>query len=587
MSARRSARSSSFVAVGALLVAPLVLAGSARAADPTPVQVVPPAGVVLGGDSTGLDLSADGRWVAYAGSVGTTHGLHVTDLTTGEARTLLTGSTPIGDVSISADGNRVAYVLGVPGFTLDGEAQVRVHDRAAGTDTLVSATRAGAPGNATSWSPALSADGTTVAFTTRSTNLAPGTEGSGTDVVVKVLATGAVELVSGVHARAGAHSPTISADGNRIAFVTERRLTPDDTDDHDDVVVRTRSTQAVTLASPGADAAYASAPAISADGKKVAHLVAEGGRPELIVSGVFVTDLATGAVVRASTGDHGTTTSPGIVPAISADGRFVLFTGLSSATGPDGRAVEAYVRDLASGTTRWVSTAAPPSAFAASGVEISGSGRHVLFSVLGVNTLTAWTSDLGEPEPLPTPANVGLPVVGRFASGVGYALRVVKEGSWTGAEVAERSYQWLRDGEPIPGAVGRQYAVTRADRGARLAVRESVTGPGPVTAVAESRGLRATKAASRTKVRVSRPKGRSGRVVLDVRVGHDWNLRPQGRLVVRWGQQTRVRKVDADGRVRLRLAPGRAGRHSLVVRHRGTVWVKAAAKWRRTIRVHR
>ncbi|WP_231916255.1 phosphatase PAP2 family protein [Microbacterium karelineae] len=58
------------------------------------------------------------------------------------------------------------------------------------------------------------------------------------------------------------------------------------------------------------------------------------------------------------------------------------------------------------------------------------------------------------------------PVVAGAAK-VGHTLKAVT-GSW--AVRADLAYQWLRDGDPIPGADGRTYDVTDADRGASLAV---------------------------------------------------------------------------------------------------------------------
>lgn len=58
-------------------------------------------------------------------------------------------------------------------------------------------------------------------------------------------------------------------------------------------------------------------------------------------------------------------------------------------------------------------------------------------------------------------------------------------GVWTpGTSI---SYQWLRDGEPIPGATGRQYTLTRDDRGASISVAVTGTLEGYPTVTLESR----------------------------------------------------------------------------------------------------
>lgn len=72
---------------------------------------------------------------------------------------------------------------------------------------------------------------------------------------------------------------------------------------------------------------------------------------------------------------------------------------------------------------------------------------------------------------------IGLPWVGTKVTAVA--------GVWTpGTSI---SYQWLRDGEPIPGATGRQYTLTRDDRGASISVAVTGTLEGYPTVTLESR----------------------------------------------------------------------------------------------------
>lgn len=596
MPARRT-RTTVVLVVGALLAAPLAATAPAHAADPVPVPLVPPEGVVLGGAlPSGLDLSADGRWIVYNGQVGTTYGLYATERTTGRTTTLRTGSTPFGDLSVSADGNRVAYVLGDPGFGYELDAQVRLLDRTTGADTLVSATPGGVAGNAASGAPQLSEDGSVVAFETRSTNLADGTDGEDLDVLVKVLATGAVERVGGTE---GSSSPSVSADGDRVAFKTDEQLAPGDDDTLEDVVVRTRSTGGLVLASAGIAAdGFASHPTITADGRKVAYLVPEGGRPEVIVSGVFVTDLATGDTVRASTGPVELMRTPGVPAEVSADGRFVLFTAVSSAAGLGDRAVEAYLRDLERGTTQLVSTVHPTDSFAGGGAAISADGRIALYTALSSGRSTYYSVDLTghdpdpqpepEPEPVPDPVNVTPPSVEsvRAESGPSYAFQA-RNGVWAGGPSgATQSYQWLRDGTPIAGETSRTYTAKASDFGKRIAVRESLVASGKVLASVDSDAVTARKATSTVSARVA---GRAGRnaVVLRIRVTHEPDVRPQGKVLVVWAGGVRLVDVGPDGRAKVTVRTWWPGRHSVGLAHLPTAYVKAAPMRTVAVKVRR
>lgn len=577
------ARTRSIITAGVLLAAPLAATGPAHAADPTPVEIVPPEGVELAGNPSGFDMSADGRWIVHTGRKGATYGIYLVDRTTGSSSPVLAGGTPVGQLSVSADGKHIAYVLGQVGDAYDGDAQVRLLDRTAGTDTLVSGAPGGAAGNGVSWEPQISQDGSAVAFTTRATNLVPGTAGSGSDVVVRELATGVAERVSTGGSTDGAWAPTISGDGDRVAFVTDARVAGD-LDTSLDVVVRTRSTDALALVSTGAGAADATAPAISADGGSVAHLVAEGGFPELVTSTVQVTRVDTGVTERASVSTGGNLVSPGIPPALSRDGRLVLFTALAASPGT--HAVEAFVRDLALGTTRLVSTASQPGAFYASGTAISGSGRFVAYSSFATDSTKRWVNDLVEPAAVAAPTATRLPALsrGRAPKGASYAF-TVRPGAWSDADGVTTTHQWLRDGRPIAGATGSSYVVTRADLGRRIAVRESVSRAWGAPVHATSAATRVTKARSRISAtaaatRVGRP------VALRLRVAQGFGVRPQGQVVVRWGKRSRTVRVDADGRMVLWIKGLKAGRHAIGIKLRATDFTSGATD-RVTVRVKR
>src|SRR5213595_159425 len=97
------------------------------------------------------------------------------------------GNGGSGGPAISADGRFVAFASYasnlVPGDT-NGVADVFVHDRQTGTTKRVSVNSAGTQGNGGSGSPAISADGRFVAFSSYATNLVPGDTNGVVDVFV-------------------------------------------------------------------------------------------------------------------------------------------------------------------------------------------------------------------------------------------------------------------------------------------------------------------------------------------------------------------------------------------------------------------
>ena len=105
-------------------------------------------------------------------------------------------------------------------------------------------------------SPSISADGRRVAFESAADNLVPDSNDAFTDIFVRDLATHDTTLVSRASGATGAvgdqnsNHPSISADGNQIAFDSfADDLDPDSTDSIVDVFVRDLQANTTTLAS--------------------------------------------------------------------------------------------------------------------------------------------------------------------------------------------------------------------------------------------------------------------------------------------------------------------------------------------------
>ena len=261
---------------------------------------------------------------------------------------------------------------------------------------LLSVASDGAHGNADSFAPSLSADGSTVGFASLATNFSAREAVQVVNVFVRDQRTGRTERISegfgGTDTDGDSKNPSLSADGSVVAFESSAsNLVPGDSNGASDVFVRDRRDGRTTLVSvdsagnAGNEGSFT--PSISADGRYVAF----ASDATALVPGdhnraedVFVHDRRTGQTVKVSEASDG---RPGngnsYSPAISADGRFVAFA--SEATnlvrGDTNGATDIFVHDLATGRTVRVSVASNGAqsdgdAFTPS---ISGDGRYVAF----------------------------------------------------------------------------------------------------------------------------------------------------------------------------------------------------------------
>lgn len=238
--------------------------------------------------------------------------------------------------SLSADGRYVAFdswaanlVTGdtntCPGFATPGTCpDVFVRDMLAGTTTRVSVSSVGAQGDGFSSDPSISADGRYVAFASLATNLVPGdtntcgglTPGTCGDIFVRDMVAGTTTRVSvasgGGQANNGSFDPVISADGRYVAFgSTASNLVPGDTNTCPsygwtdpgtcpDIFVHDRQTNTTTRVSVSTSGVQPADwpifhPAISANGRfvvfeTIASTVLDGGFDTNNVSDVFLRD---------------------------------------------------------------------------------------------------------------------------------------------------------------------------------------------------------------------------------------------------------------------------------------------------------
>ena len=322
-------------------------------------------------------LSANGRYSTFTSAA---PGLGVPFLDNDEyrdqifRRDMLTGeTTPVsvaddghfGDnfafaSSIDATGDRVAFVSHatdlVPGAT-NGQDHLYVRDLATGTTKLLDRTAGGQPSTDGVAIPKISGDGRTVVFLSNSPDL-PEAPATGRHAYAVDVDSGAITLVDrseqGAAANNNADGVDASADGNRVAFVSDAGNLGGAASGYRAVYVKDRSSGAVTWVSRPQDGNTTLHDAgqqvsISADGQRVAFIFTDDqfGFGSNGVPHVFLRDLGAATTTIASLGTGQGLNGEQGGPALSGDGRRMTFWEASYPGHPE----RIYFRDLETGAT--------------------------------------------------------------------------------------------------------------------------------------------------------------------------------------------------------------------------------------------
>ncbi len=394
--------------VGALLA---VCGASAQAAPLPPdttaivpgqqslLAPLPPAGPGTGG-TFGAAMSGDGRYVAYVASApapglppGVATGVVVRDTTNGTTVLASRADGPDGAplagiplptaprdpvVAIDGDGGRVAFIVQSP----DGTQAVWVRDLKANQTILASPGLQAEPTDSgNSLDPSISADGNRVAFISSTPDPSAGDSDHEPDAFVRDLAAGTTTLVS-VANTAGVDADAIdvrlSADGQHVAFTANVAGIVSGGTDVESIYERDLTAPPATRLVSVTDHAGASGnassrePSISADGSRVAFTsdatnLGGAGSPPVPpqASEVWVHDFTDGSTVLASRADGaGVAASDdgAFYERLSDDGHVVAFVSRAGNVFP-GLAPgtpEVYRRDLVAGTTQLVSRGPGP-----------------------------------------------------------------------------------------------------------------------------------------------------------------------------------------------------------------------------------
>jgi Tol biopolymer transport system component len=300
-------------------------------------------------------ISRDGRYVAFFSMAtnlvtGDTNGksdVFVRDLVAGTTRRVsvtASGGQANGDsdfVSISDDGQQVAFGSAASNLVSgdgNGQHDIFVRDRTAGTTRRVSVSSSGAGGNGASLFPAISGNGNVVAFVSDATNLVAGDINGNQDVFVRVRSTGLTQIVSlgngGEAANNISAEPAVSRDGRYVAFDSSAsNLVGGDTNGLQDVFVRDRTagtTQLVSAWPAGTPMnRLSTAPDISENGQVVVFTsqLSDAGA----LTNVYRRNRTTAVTDLASPGLSGQpANSNSFGAAVSPDGLHVGFTSNAS-----------------------------------------------------------------------------------------------------------------------------------------------------------------------------------------------------------------------------------------------------------------
>jgi Tol biopolymer transport system component len=335
--------------------------------------------------------------------------------------------------AISADGRYVAFYSQAKDLVSGSPAgNIFLRDTCVGLANCQPQTTAvdvglqgGAPNGSTADQVAISADGRYVAFVSQATNLSAGAHrGSSSpqaSVFLRDVCAGrsapancspGTEVVS-VDATGNAiegGDPSVSADGRFVSFTTPGPTSGNSDKDAGTVMVRdtchgstagarciARTVVASVNGAMAIDVDASAEPAISASGRYVVFASRENGTnpPELFLRdtclGVSANETCVPSTARVSVGPDGQLgNARSSAPAISGDGRFVVFqSAASNLADRSGAGQQIYLRDTCAGstapfgcapsTTRISAGSIVPDAAGGYSPAISASGRYISF----------------------------------------------------------------------------------------------------------------------------------------------------------------------------------------------------------------
>jgi Tol biopolymer transport system component len=355
------------------------------------ISLVPGSTTAALGNCSSPLISDNGRYVGFLA----TNQIYVWDRQSG-GTTLVThqpGTNQPSSASswirgFSPDGQWLVFCAAATNLVSgadSGQYQLYRYQLATGTNQWLTANRLGQAGG---WSdnPAWSADGQWLAFASEDSNLVDNDLNSASDVFIKHLSDGQVELISERHPalapqtseRASAlNDHSLSGDGSILVFTsTSRDLTSGKTNTEADAFIRYLSTGVTTLIDGPTEKSTppnAQEPSLSADGRFLAF---RSG------TNIYVRNLATGSNVLASVNFAGTgpASGPSSTPLLTDDGQVVVFrstaNNLTSKT-VSGYPAHWYARDWVGQTNWWITQNL---IYEAGSITLASTARKLVFT---------------------------------------------------------------------------------------------------------------------------------------------------------------------------------------------------------------
>jgi|GEM_PF-2286371 len=318
--------------------------------------------------TTWSSLSGDGRYLALTGTSGFLPHIFLYDRYTGTSRDLTPLANNVGIApEISANGQYVVFRSSASNLVTDDSngivADIFIHDVRNHKTSLISKASDGEQGNDLSHFAAISGDGQSVAFSSAATNLVANDTNNASDVFMRNRKTGKTIRISvsstGAQADTGVSNGIvdISGDGRYVVFSSfSNNLAAGDSSSEDIFLRDTQSGVTTRVSQPVRATGFdggSKQPAISTDGR---FIVFSSGSSKLVAddtddfnADIFVYDRTNKKSVKITKNADGSS----IMPTISASGRFVGFMSQASNLVADDTngAWDTFIHDRQTGKT--------------------------------------------------------------------------------------------------------------------------------------------------------------------------------------------------------------------------------------------
>ena len=278
------------------------------------------------------------------------------------------------------EGRYIAYVSSA--VFSDGSGKYRQifwRDRNTGTTKLISTAPSGGEGNGDCYAPTISGDGKSVAFESNATNLITDDKNGVKDIFIWYSVTNKIERVSlgndGKEANAASYEPSVSGDGNSIAFTSTASniSTTQKGESNNNVFLRDmalHTTLMISVDPSSKKGGGGSNPSIAYDGKRMAFYSQTSTLVNNDKNGlwdIFLWEQNNQQLKRISLTADGKERNQGeesvnriVAPSISGNGRYIAFTTTASnmVPGDDKNFQDVFIYDTQTNTTSIASTTA-------------------------------------------------------------------------------------------------------------------------------------------------------------------------------------------------------------------------------------